>query len=293
MSTYRYRPNSSDPLQPGEELARECEIGLDEEIIYYIRQNHDLQIRVGGEPFYLFQRQSGSAVSGTLTSWAQTSPSYIGTLWTPSDGESKHPDVRINKPGFVLFNNGVAMTRVFDLDFIAADTEYYIETQVGTSSTDKGTVRVHFNEGFVPGVITYRYNTLCSCVDIESGYPNRECPICKGTSYPVSFVQYECDATKYNPINTILVRVPIAGETRPVDRIGRVKVRRHKHWARFTPYIRNYDLILGTIGRNENVLFEVIGKYDSRVRGILLHQEFDTLRINETDVRYTLIPKVS
>jgi len=289
---HRFIHNSSNPLGPGNPLYRDCEIGLDEEIIYYMKQNHDLQIRVGGEPFYIFQRQSGSILSGTLSIFTQTSPAYIGTLWTPASSESTHPDTRIDHDTFVLFNDGVQMTRIVETDYISADTEYAIEVLVGTTTSDKGTVRVHFNPGFTPGIITYHYNVLCSCVDVETGFPNRECTVCKGTSYPTSFVQYTCDASKYNPANTVLVRVPMNVETRPVDRIGRVTKRQQKYWSPADPYVQNYDLLLGTIGRNEHVLFEITGKYDSRLRGILLHQEFDVLRIESDDVRYTLIPQI-
>ena len=289
---YRYTHNSSDPLQPGEDMYRQCELGLDEEEIQYIRENHSLQIRVGGEPFYLFQRQSGSAASGTITVWPQITPNYIGVLWTPADGESTHPDIRINETTFFLYNNGSLLTRVFDEDFVLNDTEFYIERQAGTSSTTSRTLRIHFNEGFVPGTVTYQAATICSCADLETGFPNRECEICKGTNTPAAFVQYLVTGDKHRPYNTILVRVPMSGETFGVDKIGRVKKRGYRNWILPTPYVYNYDILRGTIGRNEGVLFEVVSKYDSRIRGILLHQEIDTLRLNESDIRYSMIPEV-
>lgn len=289
---YRYIHNSSDPLTPGEDLYRQCELGLDEEEIYYIRESHGLQIRMGGEPFYLFQRQSGSAISGTITTWSQTIPNYIGTLWSPSDGEARHPDIRVNKTTFSLYNDGNLLTRVLDSDFIMNDNEYYIKRLVGGSSVDKGKLLIYFNEGFTPGIVTYQAAIICSCVDAETGFPNRECPICKGTSTPTAFVQYLVDGTKHHPANTILVRVPMAIETFGTDRIGRVKKRTHRHWILPTPYVYNYDLIRGTTGRNAGILFEVLGKYDSRLRGILLHQEIDTLRIDQDDIRYTIVPEV-
>lgn len=293
MERPRYIHNSSNPLQPGEDLYQECEIGLDEEEIYYIRQNHDLQIRVGGEPFYFFQRQSGSAFQKEITTWESTSPTYVGVIWSPTDGESVHPDIRINTTGLAVFNDGTELTRVYEQDFIALDTEYYIERTVGSSESDAGTVKIHFNPGFTPGTVMFRSNTLCSCVDLETGYPNRECAVCKGTSFPASFVQYKCVTSKYNPTNTVLIRVPMVTETEPVTNIGRVRKREHRHWMPRVPYAYNYDLILGTTGRNSGILFEIVGKYDSRIRGILLHQEFDTIRIEKSDIRYTLIPDIT
>jgi len=289
----RYIHNSSNPLNSGEELYRECEMGLDEEELVYIKENHSLEIRIGGEPFKLFLRSSsGSIGSGNITSITTQDSQVIGTVWTPANGELAHPDTRMVTGTFAVYNNGSLMTRVADPDFLQVDTEYAVVIEVGTNLADRGTIRVYFNSGFTPGTLAYTYTTLCSCVDIESGYPNRACPICKGTSYPISFTQYVCSGTKYNPANTILVRVPMAPERRPVDKIGRVIKRQHKYWTLAEPYINNYDIVAGTIGQNSGVLFEVISKFDSRYRGILTHQEFDVLRIEESDIRYTLIPTV-
>jgi hypothetical protein len=47
---------------------------------------------------------------------------------------------------------------------------------------------------------------------------------------------------------------------------------------------------MGTIGRNRGVLWEIVNKSDSRWRGILIHQEFNTVRIEESDIRYSLAP---
>lgn len=289
---YRYIQNSFNPLQPGEDLYRHCELGLDEEEVHYIRESHGLQIRIGGEAFYLFQRQSGSSVGGEITTWEQPLSNYLGTLWTSVDGEQRHPDIRINQSTFRLYNDGALMNRVFESDFLMTDTDYFIERLTGGSQVNEGKLRIWLNEGVTPGTVTYQAVTMCSCVDVMSGYANRECPICKGTSTPAAFTQYLTAGTKYSPVNTILVRVPMSVETAGVDNIGRVLARTHKHWVLPEPYVYNYDLIRGTTGRNTDVLFEIIEKYDSRVRGILLHQEFTTLRIDMDDIRYSLIPAV-
>ena len=39
--------NSGNPLSGGENLYRECELGLDAEVVDYMRESHTLQIRVG------------------------------------------------------------------------------------------------------------------------------------------------------------------------------------------------------------------------------------------------------
>lgn len=283
--------NSNNPLSPGEDMYRECELGLDKEVIEYIKENHDLQIKVGGEPFYLFQRvEQGTRISQSITSWSTTSPQYSALIWQPGDGEAFHPNHRAQENSFVVFNNAAPLTRVYDKDSIAYDNEYALEMLRSNTSSTFGTVKIWFNPGFTPGNVSYAFRNLCSCVDESTGYPNRECPICKGTSYPPAFEQYTCAATKYHPINTVLVRVPMAVENLPVEQIGRVRRREHRHWMETTPYVKNYDLIMGTAGRNAGILFEVTGKYDSRWRGILTHQEFDTIRIEESDIRYQLAP---
>jgi len=285
--------NSGNPLDPGEDLFVDCEMGLDEEIIAYIKENHTLQIRIGAEPFYLFTRaEDGTSQSQSIISWETTSSQYSAYIWTPSMGETLHPNSRSQEDTFAVFNNAQRMIRVFDKSSIAFDTEYALEIEKGSNSSDAKAVRIWFNENFIPENVTYTYRNLCSCVDNTTGYPNRECPICRGTSYPAAFTQYLTVSTKYHPANTVLVRVPMAAEERPAEQIGRVTKRLHRHWMETIPEISNYDLIMGTTGRNRGVLFEVTNKSDSRWRGIRTHQEFDTIRIDAEDVRYNLIPDI-
>lgn len=284
--------NSGKPLGEGEDLYRECELGLDAEAVDYMRESHTLQIRVGGEPFYIFQRaEQGEFRSKSITVWETTASQYSAYIWQPSDGEDVHPNSRTQKNTFKVFNNAAELTRVFDKDSIAYDTEYAIEVEIGIDTNTAGAVLVWFNEGFTPGNVSYSYRNICSCVDRSTGYPNRECPLCRGTSYPAAFTQCLAHATKYNPVNTVLVRVPMAAEDIPVEQIGRVTRRDLRHWIAYNaPYVNNYDLVIGTMGRNTGVVWEIVNKSDSRWRGILMHQEFSTVRIEESDIRYQLAP---
>lgn len=284
--------NSNNPIDPNEEMYRECELGLDKEIIAYMQENHELQIRIGGEAFYLFKRlASGSLVQGTAAGWLTHAPQYSTQIWHPTDGEFTHPNVRNqNSEDFVVLNDDVAMKRVTTKSFITYDNEYAIEVGVGTGSQNDGIVKLWFNENFIPGTVTWRYYTICSCADRSTGYPNRACPSCKGTSYPQGWEQWFGQSTAYAPANTILVRTPMAPETRPVDPIGRVKQRNYRHWTLYTPIVDNYDIIVGAgPGVNQGVVYELVSKSDSLWRGILMHQEFDTIRIEESDIRYQLV----
>jgi len=284
--------NSGQPLNNGEELFRECELGLDQEVVDYMRESHTLQIRVGGEPFYIFQRaEQGEFRSKSITSWKTTGTQYSAYIWQPDDGEDIHPNSRTQENTFRVLNSAAELTRVFDKDSIVYDTEYALEIETGTNKTTAGAVLIWFNTGFIPDNVSYSYKNICSCVDRSTGYPNRECPLCRGTSYPVAFTQYTTAATTYNPINTVLVRVPMAAADLSADQIGRVTSRDIRHWIAYdAPYVNNYDLIIGTMGRNTGVVWEIVNKSDSRWRGILMHQEFDTVRIEESDIRYQLAP---
>jgi len=287
MPTY----NSSNPLNPGEPLFRECELGTDMEEIEYIRENHMLQLRLGSEPFYLFQRAvSGSMVTGAASTWNTHLPQFSTYVWTQVDGQTRHPDARIqNRTAFQVFNNGIEMARAYDKNSLAYDTEYAIEVMVGTDKNSAGAVKLWFNEGWTPGRITWRYKNICSCVDRSTGYPNRECPLCKGTSYPTAFTQWLGAGTKYNPNNTIPVRVPMAPEASPATQIGRVQQRQYSHWTLATPYVNNYDIIVGTMGTNKGLIFELIQKSDSSWRGVLMHQKFNTIQIEASDIRYKIV----
>jgi len=283
--------SSNNPLSVGEDLYVECEIGLDPEMIDYMRESHNIQIKIGAEPFYLWHRvDQGSLISTSITSWLTTSPQYSAYIWHPSDGEGNHPNARIQQNQFKVFHNSSEMTRVYDPGSLTYDNEYALETESGSDVNTSGAVRIWFNYSFTPGNVSYAYRNVCSCVDRTTGYPNRECPICRGTSYPAAFVQYKINGTKYTPADTILVRIPLAAETLTPEQIGRVVRRDLRHWMQATPYVNNFDVIMGTTGNNAGVLFEVVAKSDSKWRSILLHQEFNTVRIEETDIRYHLAP---
>lgn len=283
--------NSGNPLNSGEELFRDCEIGLDKEIIAYIKENHTLQVRIGAEPFYLFQRvDQGELISRSIVRWATTVPQYSAIIWQPGDSDIFHPNHRVQTNNWTLFNNASPMTRAYDKDSIAYDNEYAIEFLRSNSESTFGTVKVWFNVNFVPTNVSYSFRNVCVCVDATTGYPNRECSLCRGTSYPAAFEFYTCAASKYKPTNTILVRVPMIKQEDPVEQVGRIRRRDTFHWTEADPYVNNYDLIMGTIGNDAGVLFEIVRKADSRWRGILTHQEFDTVRIEDTDIRYQLAP---
>lgn len=284
--------NSGNPLGDGEDLYRECELGLDAEVVDFMRESHTIQIRVGGEPFYIFKRaEQGEFRGRSITSWLTTGLQYSAYIWQPVDGEDAHPNSRTQKNTFKVFNNAFELTRVFDKDSIAYDTEYSIEVEIGVDSDTAGAVIIWFNENFIPGNVSYSFRNICPCADRSTGYPNRECPLCRGTSYPAAFEQVLIPATKYNAANTTLVRVPMAPEAQSAEPIGRVTRRDLKHWISYdAPYVNNYDIIIGTMGRNRGIVWEIVDKSDSRWRGILMHQEFSTVRIEESDIRYQLAP---
>lgn len=282
--------NSSNPLQEGEELFLDCGLGLDKEVTDYIFENHRLQILIGGEPYYLYRRMSsGSIVNGTISTWDQTSPQYVKTIWSP--GNINHPDLRSytnsGSGSFILYEGGVRLKRVFDKNDLLYNNEFALEEEVGTGLSTKGRIKLYLNSGYIPsGAITYRYTILCECVDYSTRQPDMNCEICYGTGFPIGWIKYECDASKYNPENTILVRVPKCDFRIVLNKEGLVEKQINKHWTLSTPYIRDYDIIRGTIGDNINKVYEIVNKTDSYLRGIFLHQEFETILLDRMDVRY-------
>lgn len=285
--------NSSDPLNPGEELYEDCGLGLDKEIVDYIKENHELQIVIGAEPFYFYQRMtSGSAVTGTISSWNQTSPQYMKILWNP--GDPNHPDLRTytgtGKGTFNLYVGSTQLNRVFDKNDILYDNEFALEEVVGEGVSTRRQVKVWLNKGYIPaGAVTFSYTELCYCVNPDTNQPDMQCTICYGTGFTPGWVKYTCDGTKYNPENTILVRVPKTDFTIPFSGEGLVKKQINRHWALAIPVISNYDLIVGTIGDNIGKIFEITNKKDSYFRGIFMHQEFDTILLEEKDIRYKMV----
>lgn len=285
-----YVRNSNNPLRTEENLFREDELGLDYEVVDYILENNQLQLRMGGDPFYVFKRSTdGSLIELKAIAPTGTLPLNSYVLWQQADGDETHPNIRYSANAVVIKNNSLALTRVFDKESLASSNEFAIEMAVGTSSATAGTITVWFGSGFIPGTVDINYTTICACSDVTTGYPNRECKVCFGTSYPLAFTQQLCVATEYNPSNTFLIRVPMRPQDEPVTTVGRVARRDLNHWMMPDPYVTNYDIIVGTIGDTKGLMWEIINKSDSRWRGVLTHQQFSTTQIDEHDIRYKLV----
>jgi hypothetical protein len=285
-----YIRNSSNPSLPNSELFREHELGLDYEEIDYILENNMLQLRVGGDPFYIFTRSiAGDTKNFSISDWETTTPLYSAYIWRPANGEVNHPNIR-HVDNTISVRNGIYdMNRVYDKNSLHTAGEFAVEKEIGIDSATAGSIKVWFGPGFTPLGTIVSYSTICPCVDVSTGYPNRECPICMGTQYPVAYTQQLSSATAYTPSNTFLIRVPMKPEDRPVTTVGRVIRRDLSHWMLPEPYVNNYDIIMGTRGDTKNKIWEVTQKSDSRWRGVLTHQQFETIRIEESDIRYRIV----
>jgi len=261
---------------------------VDPEILAYIAESHKTQLLQGGEPVYLFQRKSsGSSIPlATISSWDETGNQYAKTIWTSG---LNHPDLRFwsndTQVGVRVFIDDVEQTRL-DGEIDEVQTNEFIVTV----ETDKA-VKIVLPEGYDPSgsVVKYSYTTRCACVEEDRNEPNMQCDICYGTGWEGGFNLYTCDATDYVLLNQILVRFPKVEEDLQINTEGLVMVRATRHWTLPTPRVNDRDLIVGTTGNNENIIFRVKNWNDSRLRGNLLHQEFDTDRLNLTDIVYKLL----
>ena len=260
---------------------------IDQEALDYIAESHRTQLLQGGEPVYLFRRKSsGSSVSlTTITSWDETEDYYAKTIW---ESGLNHPDLRFwsndSQVGIRVFIDGVEQTRLDGERDELQPGEFVVEV-----GTDKS-VKVVLPEGYVPtGTVEYSYTTRCVCTDPDRHEPHMQCEICYGTGWEGGYDLYTCDATDYTDENQILVRFPKVEEDLQINPEGLVIERATRHWALPEPRINDRDLIVGTTGNNKNIIFRVKNWNDSRLRGVLLHQEFDTDRLNFTDVVYKLL----
>lgn len=261
---------------------------IDPETLDYIAESHRTQILQGGEPVHLFRRkESGSSIAKTtISSWDETGTQYVKNVWISG---SNHPDLRFwsndVQVGIQVWIDDIEQTRVdYERDSIQS-SEFIIEV-----ATNK-TVKVVFPENWDPSgsVVEYSYTTRCVCVNIDNNEPKKQCDICYGTGWEGGFDLYICDATDYVLANRILVRFPKVTEDLVIAKEGKVITRMQRHWTLPTPRIDDMDLLVGTTGNNENIVFRVNNWNDSRLRGVLLHQEFDADRINKTDIVYNLL----
>ncbi len=268
-------------------------LGIEPDIINYIKEGMVVQSRVSPMPCYLFFQNVAGVSTGTSTSpipvssFINTPPNYRMIIWSSG---SNYPDVRpytnSGQGNITVLIDGTPAVRIFDVADLQNNNEFAV---VERKDLLPPRVDVVFNSGFNPSLhtIQYYYTTF------EEGISDVRVKRGEGEDQSIfGWTQY-LDPTSdvFHAPNQILVRLPISIESLVVNEEGKVKLQENQSWMIWTPYVHNRDLLVFPAvytytGRNE--IYEIMSKQDSIIQGQLITQRFKLKLLEYTDPRYNL-----
>ena len=265
-------------------------LGIEPEIIDYIKESNVVESRIGSIRCYLFfQNSSGSSTGDiqnpiTATQFLLYGSNYTTPVWI--DGSGEYPDIRQYMNNFTVMINGLIAVRILDPVDLQNNNEYAI---VERKDLSPATVEVWFNAGFDPTgqIIQYYFTT------VEPGISDIRFKRGEGQDQSIfGWTQYL--NPYYDPfvgINQILVRLPITPDVLSINEEGKVRLQTNDSWTLWEPYLHNYDIIVITppytfSGKNE--VYEIVEKRDSVSQRVLTSQRFKLKLLEDTDPRYKL-----
>ena len=271
------------------------ELGIDPDIINYVRESHQIQSTISGTPCYLFFRNASGSVEGSsgsllpLDSFYQDSNSYYrGMIW-PS-GSLPFPDLRdytnSGSGSVFVYIDGVPANRLINVEDLLNDNEFVIDYRQDITPFE---VDVVFNKGFNPTshTIQFYYETTLqgeNSVRFKRGESGQQ-SIFGWTQYLSSYSDFA------RGVNQILVRLPITPETLGVNEEGKVALESNQSWMVWTPYVHNYDILIfpnGAFLTGTYEVYEIVEKNDSVMQGVATMQRFKLRLLDFHDDRYNL-----
>lgn len=269
------------------------DLGIEPDIIDYIKESMEVQSRISSIPCYLFfQSSSGSMVGSslspyTISSYVETTPNYRAVIWSSG---SNHPDLRIytnNDAGAITVKkNGTVMSRILDVNDLISDDEFVV---VKREDLPDKRVELVFNQGFDPTgyTMTYYYTTMNPEID--------DVTLKRGENLQQSlfgWTQYMNDYTDaYRGKHQILVRFPMARRDLSINEEGKVQLEENQCWMVSEPYVHDFDILVIPAEYSptgNEVRFEIVDKQDSVIQKQIVSQRFRVKLLEDTDARYNL-----
>jgi hypothetical protein len=271
-------------------------LGIEPEIIAYIKESHSIQSRISPTKCYLLHRKrDGVLVHDSIldsplvvNTWEVEENRYYFTLWNGSGG---YPDIRPqNNEGrgsISVWIDGVLSIRVLDVLDIISDNEFAI---VIRKLLDPQRVDVVFKEGFdiTQHIVTYEYTTMnqgISDVRVKVGAAEDE------SMY--GWEQY-LNTEVADPLlglHQILVRTPLTREGFTISDEGLVVLKENQCWMIWEPYVYANDMLVVPTDQSPNgreLRFNITDKQDSIIQGEAVSQRFRIVLIEPTDPRYKI-----
>lgn len=265
-------------------------LGIDQDIINYIKESHEIQSRISSTRCYvLFQNSTGSIqnIPLTVNNYVSTLPSYKALIWASG---STQPDLRPfinnNKGAISIWSDDVAMTRVLDTSDLLSDSEFVIEEN---KLLNPAPVYVVFNPGYNASghIITYTFSSYevgISAERLKRGENNSD-SIFGWTQY----LRYTSDA--YRRPHQILVRFPVSLRDSTIEEEGKVISEESICWTIWDPFLEDFDILIvlgvdSESGKDE--IYEIQNKTDSWIQKVLVSQKFNIKLLERTDPRYKI-----
>ena len=171
----------------------------------------------------------------------------------------------------------------FTNDFLD-DDEFVVRERLDLSPSR---VEIIFNRGFNPLAhdIKWKYTAMNDGVTSEM--------LKRGDSIDQSLFgwsQYTNNCyDNYQGMHQILVRMPLVLRDLIINEEGKVTLEENESWTLWTPYIRDFDVLVvpAAVSPNgEEMRFEIVNKRDSVIQGTLVSQRFKLKYLEASDARY-------
>jgi hypothetical protein len=271
-------------------------LGIEPNIIEYMKESHLIQSRVSPTRCYLLQQiEQGTIISQAnntnipITSYVETSPNYRAVIWASG---SNHPDVRpyVNdgKGMIEVYINSVRAIRVHEVEDLINDNEFAV---VKRTDLTPARVELVFNEGFNASAhsIGYKYTTLNKDINVERMKIGEASDNSHSMFGWIQYLDYSNDLFKKK--HQILVRTPLTTTNLIINEEGRVMMEDNQCWMIWEPYVKDWNILIIPSEESptgEELRYIIENKQDSKVQGSLVSQRFKIKQLEKADDRYKI-----
>lgn len=251
-------------------------------------KNADILHEFGDICFLLQRKSSGSVVSGTVSSYTNSTNTQF-QLWEGTPGgtpNSNHPDLRFDtndgSGSISVTKDGVELDRIPEIDTLDSSDEFKVTTDVNGS--------VYINLFTSGSVVEYEYDTLCYCVEPENSQGRTDCTVCYATMYEGGYDVATGYGSEYNPDGTLMVRINPAFRDTKVESVrNKREDEQTEGWTLADPnypVFKDFDIIMPITGDHSGSVFEITNVRMSHLRNHNLSQRFQLHNLPDTDIIY-------
>lgn len=270
-------------------------LGIEPEIIEYMKESHLIQSRVSPTRCYLLQQiPQGTLITQSnngliiISSYTSTSSNYHAIIWASG---SNHPDIRPyvnNGEGAInVYIDSVKAHRVHDIEDLLSDNEFVV-----LKRTDLPSQRVElvFNSGFNASshTIGYSYSTMDGGINVERMKIGESLDNNSLFGWQ-QYLDFSKDLSKKK--HQILVRTPLTTTNLVLNEEGKVMMEDNQCWMIWEPYVKDWNILIIPVEESptgEELRYIIENKQDSVIQGSLISQRFKIKQLDKNDDRYKI-----